>query len=78
MYGKYTTHLIRLCGVVHILNQVVNVIKEFPNASNNIEITSSFKNELISAQETILQRDIITIETVENNDRDRTSGREPS
>jgi len=64
MYGKCTTHLIRLCGVVHTLNEVIRLIKDFPDASNNSEITNRFKADLVNARGAFQSNCTITIEDV--------------
>ncbi len=64
MYGKCTTHLIRLCGVIHTLNKAIRLIRDFPDASNNAEITNRFKADLVASQGTFHSNRIITIENV--------------
>ena len=46
MYGKSNTLLVRLSGVIHVLNTCVETIKNFKDCSNSKEITKEFKSDL--------------------------------
>ena len=45
MYGKANTHLLRIAGVIHILNNAYNILDNM-NLDNKKKLTEEFKKEV--------------------------------
>ena len=65
MYGKSNTHLVRLSGVIHVLNACVETIKNC-HYCNSSEITQEFKNDLVNVK--ILLRNEEKFVTIQKSD----------
>ena len=57
MYGKANTHLLRIAGVVHILNIAYNILDNM-NLANKKKLTDEFKREvdLVIQNEDLLKK----------------------
>ena len=45
MYGKANTHLLRISGVIHILNQAYSILNSLTSASKK-NLSDDFKEEI--------------------------------
>jgi hypothetical protein len=64
MYGKATTHLIRLSAIVQVVDQVIDVIISFPGESNQSHISESFIANVKEAKNNSLKIKTISAQSV--------------